>query len=134
MGKDKDWDIDPPGVRSVLIKTGEIAGQLKGEGETLKKLVERAAASAGTILGNDVHRDPCNTGMKAAGDAYAKELGPVAMALAAYFEARGDSLSYMASRASMSLNAATNATTHYVEGNLQMAALSQRNARPFLEF
>ncbi|WP_431043421.1 DUF6507 family protein [Streptomyces sp. P1-3] len=129
MGKEKDWDIDPPGVRSVLIKTGGVVRQIEGEGKALSKLVESAAASAGTILGNDVDRTPKGNERPVAGDAYACELGVVAGALAEYFEKRGKCLSYMAARACKSLDGATDATTAYINGDLQMAADSQREAR-----
>ncbi|TVL90452.1 DUF6507 family protein [Streptomyces sp. SAJ15] len=121
---DKDWDIDPPGVRGVLLNTAEIIGQIEGEGKSLSALVESAAASSGTILGNDVARE----GKPVVGDAYANELGLVAVALAEYFKDRGVCLEYMVARSGRSLDGATGATTAYIDGDLEMAAEAQRNA------
>ncbi|MBH5336309.1 hypothetical protein IHE55_16610 [Streptomyces pactum] len=117
MGKDGNWDIDPPGVRGVVLKTGEVARAIEGHGKTLSALVESAAASAGTIMADSVPAQDRQGGM-----------GPVAGALAAYFQARGSQLAFLAARAGQSLQGAVEATTAYVNGDLEMAADAQRKA------
>ncbi|MFC0597321.1 DUF6507 family protein [Streptomyces palmae] len=123
MGK-KDWDIDPPGVRDVVRKTGETAGKFEAEGKALSSLVESAAGSAGTIVADSVMRK----GPQTASGVYANEMGPVAAALAAYFQDRGHMLAFMAARSGKSLQGAIQATTEYVNGDLDMAADAQRTA------
>lgn len=117
MGKDGNWDIDPPGVKGVLLRTGEVARDVEGHGKTLSALVESAAASAGTIMAESLPAKDRQGGM-----------GPIAGALAAYFQARGSQLEFIAARAGQSLQGAMEATTAYIDGDLQMAADAQRKA------
>ncbi|MFH8368746.1 DUF6507 family protein [Streptomyces sp. NPDC018031] len=117
MGKDGNWDIDPPGVKGVLLKTAGSAKDVEGHGKTLSALVESAAASAGTIMADSVPAKDRQGGM-----------GPVAGALAAYFQARGTQLAFIAARAGQSLQGAMDATSAYIDGDLEMAADAQRKA------
>lgn len=106
------WDIDTGGVRGVLSRTGEAAGKLEGQATSYSGHMESAASSAGTI----------------GAGAEAPQVGLVGAALAEFAKATQDTLMFVGARAGKSLTGAVDATTAYVNGNLDMAADAQREA------
>jgi hypothetical protein len=108
------WDISPSGVKHVLNETSEAAKGLATTGKAIGDTATSAANYAGTIVpGTQVQ---CGV------------QGPVAAALGEFFKAYQKDLMYVATRASMSINGAANATNAYIKGNLEMAATAQGNA------
>jgi hypothetical protein len=113
MSGKQGWDIDPVGVRGVLIKTGNVADDIQGEATSFSGNVESAAKSAGTLS-------------MGAGDQ--PESGLVGAALAEFVEKTKDDITYIAARSGKSIQGTVDATTAYVQGDLTMAADAQRAA------
>ncbi|MDT0452391.1 DUF6507 family protein [Streptomyces hesseae] len=105
------WDIKPDGVRGVVGKTAEIAGKLASQATSYVGHVESAAGHAGRLAG------PCDAGE-----------GLVGMALMAYANHATPELTHIAVRAKKSLQGAVDATTAYAQGDMEMAATTQRTA------
>lgn len=108
------WDISPSGVQGVLNEMAKAAEGLANTGKALQLTLPSAAKSAGTIQQGGVER----SGVQ----------GPVANALSEFFTAYQEKLMYVSVRTSNSYNGAFNATTAYVRGDLEMAALRQADA------
>jgi hypothetical protein len=111
VGKPEDgWDIDTAGVKSVLIKTGNVADDIEAQAKSYGSHLESAATSAGTLtMGGE-----------------RPEGGPVGAALAEFAQRTRDDITYVAARAGKSIQGTVDATTAYVEGDLGMAADAQR--------
>ncbi|MFC8264095.1 DUF6507 family protein, partial [Streptomyces sp. NPDC057291] len=111
------WDLKPQGIQGVLKTTGETAGKIESYAKSYGKHLTSAATSAGTITAEDGGE----SGEKAGG-------GLVALALSQYAEHAMTDLKFIAARAGKSLTGAVDATTAYLNGDLEMAAESQRKA------
>ncbi|MET9472883.1 MULTISPECIES: DUF6507 family protein [unclassified Streptomyces] len=111
------WDLKPQGIQGVLKTTGETAGKIESYAKSYGKHLTSAATSAGTITAEDGGEG----GEKAGG-------GLVALALSQYAEHATTDLKFIAARAGKSLTGAVDATTAYLNGDLEMAAESQRKA------
>jgi hypothetical protein len=108
------WDIDVVGVYGVLSKTGVEAKNLSDAGVAMQGNLEEAASSAGTITSQH--------------GPYASTAGLVGAALGEFLQGWSRDLLYVAERASRSMNGAAEATGHYVEGDIAMAAAAQHEA------
>ncbi|MFD7130479.1 DUF6507 family protein [Streptomyces sp. NPDC059894] len=108
------WDIDVVGVRGVLQNTGTAAKNLSDTGQAMQGNLEEAASAAGTITSQY--------------GPYSSTAGLVGAALGEFLQHWSHDLLYLAERAAKSLNGAAEATGHYVEGDLAMAATAQREA------
>ncbi|WPW30508.1 DUF6507 family protein [Streptomyces atratus] len=116
------WDLKPQGISGVLKTTGEVAGKIQTHATSYGDHLTSAASSAGTISaegggGGGGGKD----GEKAAG-------GLVALALSQFAEHTTSDLKFIAARAGKSLQGAVDATTAYLNGDLEMAAEAQRKA------
>ncbi|MHA7962289.1 DUF6507 family protein [Streptomyces sp. L500] len=107
------WDIRPAEVGGVLQRTATAAEGLSKAGESVQKTLPSAATAAGTISGMVCGPVPS---------------GPVAGALSEFAKKWSGDLQYIAKRTAASLNGASEATRHYVEGDLEMAATTQSDA------
>lgn len=107
------WDISPSGVESVTSLVGlamdDVAKDVKAYGTD----AESAAASAGTISSGYCGDVP---------------VGPIGVALALFVDKTAEDALFLGARASKSVNGAIEATNHYVTGDLEQAAIAQRNA------
>ncbi|MEU1518551.1 DUF6507 family protein [Streptomyces sp. NPDC005811] len=108
------WDIDVAGVRGVLRNTGTAAKSLSDTGRAMQGNLEEAASAAGTITSQY--------------GPYSSTAGLVGAALAEFLDQWSRDLVYIAERTSKSLNGAAEATGHYAQGDLTMAATAQREA------
>ncbi|MFJ7489990.1 DUF6507 family protein [Streptomyces sp. NPDC097727] len=116
------WDLKPQGISGVLKTTGEVASKLQTYATSYGDHLTSAASSAGTISaegGGDGGGG--KDGEKAAG-------GLVALALSQFAEHTTSDLKFVAARAGKSLQGAVDATTAYLNGDLEMAAEAQRKA------
>ncbi|XNR92435.1 DUF6507 family protein [Streptomyces sp. R-74717] len=116
------WDLKPQGISGVLKTTGEVAGKIQTYATSYGDHLSSAASSAGTISaegGGDGGGG--KDGEKAAG-------GLVALALSQFAEHTTPDLKFIAARAGKSLQGAVDATTAYLNGDLEMAAEAQRKA------
>ncbi len=107
------WDIRPAEVGGVLSRTATAAEGLSKAGQSVQKTLPSAATAAGTISGMVCGPVPN---------------GPVAGALGEFAQKWSGDLTYIAKRTAASLNGAAEATRHYVEGDLEMASNTQRDA------
>ncbi|MGP4109557.1 DUF6507 family protein [Streptomyces sp. 4N509B] len=109
-----DWDINPTGVEEVIGRTVDRADDVEGWGSGYGTHLQNAATYAGTLAmaGQEV-----------------PAMGIVGAALGEFAEATRRDIEYVVVRASNSLAAAREATIHYVNGDLDMAADSQREAQ-----
>ncbi|MET7861655.1 DUF6507 family protein [Streptomyces sp. NPDC005318] len=112
------WDLKPQGIQGVLRTTGETAGKIETYAKAYGEHLTSAATSAGTITAEGGGGEG---GEKAGG-------GLVALALSQYAEHATSDLKFIAARAGKSLTGAVDATTAYLNGDLEMAAESQRKA------
>ncbi|MET8183174.1 DUF6507 family protein [Streptomyces sp. NPDC005336] len=107
-----DWDIDPTGVRSVVLRSGEDARAFQEKVKTFSDHLGSAAESAGSLSsGGEV-----------------PEMGLVGAALAQFAQTCEKKIKFIAARAGRSVDGAVKATAEYLEGDLQMAAQAQREA------
>ncbi|MFC6060932.1 DUF6507 family protein [Streptomyces ochraceiscleroticus] len=115
------WDLHPQGISGVLKTTGEFAGKIEGHAKAYGEHLQSAASSAGTITAEGEAHGGGKDGEKAAG-------GLVALALSQFAEHTTNDLKFIAARAGKSLTGAVEATTAYLNGDLDMAADAQRKA------
>lgn len=114
------WDLEPQGIQGVLKTTGECAGKIETHTKAYGEHLQSAATSAGTITAEgEAHGG--KGGEKAAG-------GLVALALSQFSEHTLNDLKFIAMRAGKSLSGAVDATTAYLNGDLEMAAAAQHKA------
>lgn len=111
------WDLKPQGISHVLQTTGDTASNLEKHAKAFGDHLTSAASSAGTISAEGGGQG----GEKAQG-------GLVALALSQYAEHATKDLQFIAARAGKSLQGAVDATTAYLNGDLEMAAEAQRKA------
>ncbi|MFG2193075.1 DUF6507 family protein [Streptomyces sp. NPDC048639] len=103
----------------MLKTTGEVAGHFEGQLKAYSTHLESAATHAGTISGE-------GEGGGGGGENGGK--GLVALALAEFAKATTGDLKFIAARAGKSLAGAVEATTAYLDGDMEMAAEAQRKA------
>ncbi|MFJ8214665.1 DUF6507 family protein [Streptomyces sp. NPDC096033] len=108
-----DWDIKPSGVQGVLDKTVTAAEGFQKASKALETTLPNAAKHAGTLS---------FSGGEGAG------MGPIAAALAALIASHNVRLTFIGARTNASIKGAMEATTAYVNGNLEQAANAQREA------
>ncbi|SFY17293.1 DUF6507 family protein [Streptomyces atratus] len=116
------WDLKPQGIQGVLKTTGEVASKIQTHATSYGDHLSSAASSAGTISaegGGD------GGGGKGGEQAVG---GLVALALSKFAEHTTPDLKFIAARAGKSLTGAVDATTAYLNGDLDMAAEAQRKA------
>ncbi|WP_326767965.1 DUF6507 family protein [Streptomyces sp. NBC_01591] len=118
------WDLKPQGIQGVLKTTGEVASKIQTHATSYGDHLSSAASSAGTISaegGGDGGGGGGKGGEQAVG-------GLVALALSKFAEHTTPDLKFIAARAGKSLTGAVDATTAYLNGDLDMAAEAQRKA------
>ncbi|MFE3153248.1 DUF6507 family protein [Streptomyces sp. NPDC059218] len=117
------WDLKPQGIQGVLKTTGEVASKIQTYATSYGDHMTSAASSAGTITaeGGGGGGDSGGKGGEAVG-------GLVALALSQFAEHTTGDLKFIAARAGKSLTGAVDATTAYLNGDLDMAAEAQRKA------
>ncbi|MET9663691.1 DUF6507 family protein, partial [Streptomyces sp. NPDC006510] len=117
------WDLKPQGIQGVLKTTGEVASKIQTHATSYGDHLSSAASSAGTITaeGGDGGGGGGKGGEQAVG-------GLVALALSQFAEHTTPDLKFIAARAGKSLTGAVDATTAYLNGDLDMAAEAQRKA------
>jgi hypothetical protein len=98
------WDIDPAGVRSVLLSTESVAKEFDGQMTTLNAGLEGAAGQCG--LDSDI----------------------VASALSGFVDSVGPNLKFVFARTGACLGGCAQATNAYLDGDVQMAANAQASA------
>ncbi|MEE1841391.1 DUF6507 family protein [Streptomyces sp. JV190] len=112
------WDLKPQGIQGVLKTTGEVASKIQTYATSYGDHMTSAASSAGTITAE-------GGGGGKGGEAVG---GLVALALSQFAEHTTPDLKFIAARAGKSLTGAVDATTAYLNGDLDMAAEAQRKA------
>ncbi|MFJ1626177.1 DUF6507 family protein [Streptomyces sp. NPDC088190] len=120
------WDLKPQGIQGVLKTTGEVASKIQTYATSYGDHMTSAASSAGTITaegggGGGGGGGEGGKGGEAVG-------GLVALALSQFAEHTTPDLKFIAARAGKSLTGAVDATTAYLNGDLDMAAEAQRKA------
>ncbi|MFF3781348.1 DUF6507 family protein [Streptomyces sp. NPDC001933] len=113
------WDLKPQGIQGVLKTTGEVASKIQTHATSYGDHLTSAASSAGTITAEGGGGG--EGGEQAVG-------GLVALALSQFAEHTTPDLKFIAARAGKSLTGAVDATTAYLNGDLDMAAEAQRKA------
>ncbi|MCE6996890.1 DUF6507 family protein [Saccharothrix sp. S26] len=96
------WDISPNGVRGVLGQTHAVASQFDAQVASLDAALRGAVAQSGS--------------------------GIVAQAVQGFLQAKQADVRFVFTRTSACMNAAAQATNHYVQGDLEMAANAQAAA------
>ncbi|MGW2184278.1 DUF6507 family protein [Streptomyces sp. NPDC001732] len=117
------WDLKPQGIQGVLKTTGEVASKIQTHATSYGDHLSSAAASAGTISA-----DAGAGGGGGGGKGEEAVGGLVALALSQFAEHTTGDLKFIAARAGKSLTGAVDATTAYLNGDLEMAAEAQRKA------
>ncbi|MFD8990921.1 DUF6507 family protein [Streptomyces goshikiensis] len=120
------WDIKPSGVRGVLIKTRTAAEGFEKAGNALKTALPDAAQHAGTISMGGGGGDGGGGGGEGGGEGAGT--GPIGGALAGLMASHDQRLAFIGARTGASVKGAMDATTAYVDGNLEQAATAQHNA------
>lgn len=108
------WDITPSGVESILSLVGLAADDLSKDLKVYGKSVEEAARYAGTISG-----PYCGSG---------PPVGPVGTAVANFASDTRGQITFMAARIKKTMKGTVEATNAYIDGDLAMAAQTQREA------
>ncbi|WP_143631520.1 MULTISPECIES: DUF6507 family protein [Streptomyces] len=108
------WDITPSGVESILSLVGLAADDLSKDLKAYGKSVEEAARYAGTISG-----PYCGSG---------PPVGPVGTAVANFASDTRGQITFMAARIKKTMKGTVEATNAYIDGDLTMAAQTQREA------
>ncbi|MFD8855115.1 DUF6507 family protein [Streptomyces sp. NPDC057496] len=118
------WDLKPQGIQGVLKTTGETASKIQTHVTSYGDHLTSAASSAGTISAD------AGSGGGGGGGGKGEEAvgGLVALALSQFAEHTTGDLKFIAARAGKSLTGAVDATTAYLNGDLEMAAEAQRKA------
>ncbi|MFF3395194.1 DUF6507 family protein [Streptomyces sp. NPDC002669] len=118
------WDLKPQGIQGVLKTTGETASKIQTHATSYGDHLTSAASSAGTISAD------AGAGGGGGGDGKGEDAvgGLVALALSQFAEHTTGDLKFIAARAGKSLTGAVDATTAYLNGDLEMAAEAQRKA------
>ncbi|TQE14943.1 hypothetical protein SipoB123_44650 [Streptomyces ipomoeae] len=101
-------------MRGVLETSGTHAENLSEAGSAAQGNLEEAASAAGMITSQY--------------GPYTSTVGVVGAALGEFLQQWSHDLLYIAKRTSKSLSGAAEATRHYVEGDLDLAANAQREA------
>lgn len=96
------WDIEPVGVRAVVRRTQDVAGQFEGELTGIGSSLQGGAEQSSSPI--------------------------VAAALAGFAAAVQDDIRFALERTGATLQAAISATAAYVQGDLDMAATTQAAA------
>lgn len=96
------WDIQPSGVRDVLHRTHGVAGEFEGQMKNLNSAMQGAASQSSSDI--------------------------VVSALSGLADAQRDQIQFVFTRTGACINAAAQATNHYVHGDLEMAANAQASA------
>ncbi|WP_229867484.1 DUF6507 family protein, partial [Streptomyces gelaticus] len=117
------WDLKPQGIQGVLKTTGEVASKIETYATSYGDHLSSAAASAGTITA-----EGGGGGGGGGKDGEGAVGGLVALALSQFAEHTTPDLKFIAARAGKSLTGAVDATTAYLNGDLDMAAEAQRKA------
>jgi hypothetical protein len=107
------WDITPSGVESILSLVGLAADDLGKDIKGYGTSVEEAARCAGTISGPYCGAAPA---------------GPVGAAVANFVSDTQAQITFMAARIKKTMDGTVEATAAYIDGDLAMAARSQREA------
>ncbi|SKA10393.1 hypothetical protein SAMN02745673_02468 [Marinactinospora thermotolerans DSM 45154] len=102
------WDIQAPAVGTVMTTVGGYVGGEDGEGGLVAAI------------------DALGTHVEEAGTA--ADSGPIGTALAEFLEEYGTTLQGMVAKTASAITGCTDATTAYLDGNLEMAAEAQNNA------
>lgn len=124
------WDLQPQGIEGVLKATGEIAGHFEGQVKAYSEHLRSAATGAGTISAEGGEGSGGGGGgQDGGGQDGGAGGGLVALALSQFAEHTAPDLMFMAARAGRSLTGAVQATRAYMNGDIEMAAEAQRNAR-----
>lgn len=97
------YKMDPGGIETVLKSTQTEAGEFKTILEPLSGWVEFAATGTGNS-------------------------GAIVPALQSFFQVQGEGLEAMGTRIGAAITGAVNATTAYVQGDLEMMRTHQTNA------
>jgi len=118
------WDLKPQGISTVLKATGEVASKLQAHATSYGNHLSSAASSAGTISAEGGGSSSGGGGKDGEGAVG----GLVALALSQFAEHTTPDLKFVAARAGKSLQGAVDATTAYLNGDLDMAAEAQRKA------
>ncbi|MES9554465.1 MULTISPECIES: DUF6507 family protein [unclassified Streptomyces] len=116
------WDLKPQGIQGVLKTTGEVASKIQTYATSYGDHMTSAASSAGTITAEG------GGGGGEGGKGGEAVGGLVALALSQFAEHTTPDLKFIAARAGKSLTGAVDATTAYLNGDLDMAAEAQRKA------
>ncbi|MFH8339400.1 DUF6507 family protein [Streptomyces sp. AM6-12] len=111
------WDITPGGVRSVVSKVREAAGEMNAGITLYGGSVQGAMEAAGTL----------SFGGESGGGA-GQAGGLVAVALGKFFEGTEKDVAFLPLRASDSANGAIEATNAYLAGDLEQARNAQHHA------
>ncbi|WEV26368.1 DUF6507 family protein [Streptomyces sp. 71268] len=107
------WDLQPPDIGRTLQDTVKIAKELQPQAKSFGEHLKGAATAAGTLaMGGEK-----------------PEAGLVGLALSEFAPHAEKDLRFVAARSAKSVQGASEATTAYMNGNLQMAADAQREAR-----
>ncbi|WP_405716712.1 MULTISPECIES: DUF6507 family protein [unclassified Streptomyces] len=117
------WDLKPQGIQGVLKTTGEVASKIQTHATSYGDHLSSAASSAGTITA-----EGGGDGGGGGKDGEGAVGGLVALALSQFAEHTTGDLKFIAARAGKSLTGAVDATTAYLNGDLDMAAEAQRKA------
>lgn len=96
------WDIQPAGVRGVVTRTQGVAAEFEGQLRTLHSALEGAAGQSSSEI--------------------------IASAVAEFAKARKADIDFVFARTGAAINAAAQATTEYLNGDLEMAANAQASA------
>ncbi|MFF1651747.1 DUF6507 family protein, partial [Streptomyces sp. NPDC058240] len=122
------WDLKPQGIQGVLKTTGEIASKIQTHATSYGDHLSSAASSAGTITAEGGDGGGGGGGGGGGKDGEQAVGGLVALALSQFAEHTTADLKFIAARAGKSLTGAVDATTAYLNGDLDMAAEAQRKA------
>jgi hypothetical protein len=107
------WDITPSGVESILSLVGLAADDLGKDLKGYGRSVEEAALCVGTISGYYCGAAP---------------VGPVGTAVADFVSDTQGQITFLAARIKKTTDGTVKATTAYIDGDLDMAARTQREA------
>lgn len=119
------WDLEPQGIQGVVKTTGESARKFGTHATSYGKHLESAAKSAGTISAEGGGGGSGSVSAGESGEGAAG--GLVALALSQFAHHTTTDLKFIAARARKSLQGAIEATTEYLNGDMQMAERAQHS-------